>query len=179
MSGEDQQRGDEISLNLPRKSAHDTYLMGMQIRLQKFDQIIFTMPGPTDMRIVPYTRNCIAGILDDGIKEAMFKALRDALQYVKSIEGISVDEKGWLQIEVCQAAISQVHSYLDEYVGLSRTNALIPISSTPTQEEVAASLDILRSGGDIEVGGEEMSDPESLMMDPDTVYKPMTEEGKS
>ena len=135
---------------MPRKSANDIYFMGCQNTLAKWNQIIFTLSGSTDPRVVPYARACIAMIVDDNIKEAMFDALRDALEYVESTD-LNPQVKGSLQIEVCQNAVAQVYSYLDEFVGLVKTNAMAPISSIPDEREVEAARQILEADGDAEV----------------------------
>lgn len=158
--------GDEISLSMPRKNPHETYLIKTMLTLAKFDQIIFTMSTTTDPRIVPYTRNCLNLVLDDNIKKNLNEALNEALTYIKNTN-LDPSEQGSLQIEVCQKAIGEVYSYLDEFIGLAKTNAVVPIASDPTDAEVAAAMDILRAGGDIEVGGEEMTDPDRIVTDTD------------
>lgn len=169
----------EISLSMPRRSAHDTYLIDATMTLQKFNQIIFSMNGPTDPRVVPYTRQCINLVLDDNIRKAMKIALREALEYIDSLdEDVDMATRGSLQIESCQEALGEVRSYLDEFIGLAKRNAMVPISSDPTEAEVAAVTDILNAGGDIEVGGEEMTDPGHAMADPETVVQSIVEAEK-
>jgi len=164
--------GDEISLSMPRKSAHDVYLIHAFNTLSKFNQIVFSLSGTTDPRVVPYTRQCINLVLDDGIKAKMHKALRDALNYIKSSD-LDPQEQGSLQIEACQMAAGEVNTYLDEFIGLAKTNALVPVASDPTDAEVAATMDILKAGGDIDVSGEEVTNPEKAMQDPQTVEQSM------
>ena len=168
----------EISLSMPRKSAHDTYLLDATITLQKFNQIIFSMTGPTDPRVVPYTRQCINLVLDDNIRKAMTDALKEALNYIDECSDMDPNQKGNLQIETCQMALGQVRSYMDEFIGLAKKNATVPIASDPTDAETAAVMDILQAGGDIEVGGEEMTDPDKTILDPETVVQEM-ESGSS
>jgi hypothetical protein len=141
--------GEEIALNMPRRSAHDIYLIKAYNTLAKFDGILFSMQSYTDVRIVPYTRQCITIVLDDAIQDKLFKALNHALDYIKTARGIDATMKGDLQIEVCQKVIGQINLYLDEFIGLSKTNALIPLSSVPNPEEVAAAKEILAREGDI------------------------------
>ena len=169
MAGSPQGGGDgEVSLNMPRKSAHDMWLMKCLTTLNKFDQIIFTMAGPTDPRVVPYTRNCINCVLDDSISNKLHEALNEALDYITKSD-LDPNDKGSLQVEACQMAVGQVNKHMDEVIGLIKTNAIVPISSDPSDAEVAAAMDILRTGGDLEVGGEEMTDPEKLKSDPETI----------
>jgi hypothetical protein len=160
----------EVSLNMPRKSAHDMWLMKCLNTLNKFDQIIFTLSGSTDPRVVPYARNCINCVLDDSISDALHAALNAALDYINKSD-LDPQDKGSLQIEACQMAVGQVNKHMDEVIGLIKTNAIVPISSDPSEAEVAAAMDILQAGGDIEVGGEEMTDPEKLKEDPETLVK--------
>jgi hypothetical protein len=134
---------------MPRRTAHDVYLVHVQNTLAKWNQIIFTLSGSTDPRVVPYARTCIGVIVDDNIKDAMFDALIDALDYIDSTD-LNPQVKGNLVIESCQAAVSQVYSYLDEYIGLSKTNAMAPISSIPDEREVEAAKQILAAEGEID-----------------------------
>jgi hypothetical protein len=160
--------GDEVSLNMPRKSVHDVYLIHAMNTLSKFNQIIFTLSGPTDPRVVPYTRTCIGLIIDDNIKNSMKKALREALTYIKNTN-LDVTEQGLLQMEACQSAIDEVYSYFDEFIGLSKTNAVVPVASDPTPDEVKAARDILIAGGDLEDPGVEDTDPEKAMIGSDKI----------
>lgn len=150
---------DEISLNMPRKSANDIYFMGAQNTLSKWNQIIFTLSGTTDPRVVPYARACIGMIVDDNIKNAMYSALRDALAYIDSTD-LTPQEKGNLVIEACQSAVSEVYSYLDEFVGLVKTNAMAPIATVPDEREVEAARQILEAEGDAEPPSADDVDPD-------------------
>ena len=166
----------EINLSMPRKSAHDVYLIHAFNTLSKFNQIVFTLSSTTDPRVVPYARQCINVIVDDNIRKEMRKALNEALKYLESAD-LDLPTKGALQIEACQNAVGEVTSYLDEFIGLAKTNAVVPIASDPTPDEIEAARDILNAGGDIEVGGEEMTDPDKVIEDPSTVTQPLNEEG--
>lgn len=141
--------GEEIALSMPRKSAHDMYLMKAYNTLMKFDGILFSMASYTDPRVVPYTRQCITIVLDDVIRDKMFAALAAGLDYVKTSKDLDPASKGDKQIEVCQRAIAQVNSYLDEFIGLAKTNALVPLASVPDPAEVAAAKEILDREGDL------------------------------
>jgi hypothetical protein len=169
--------GDEINLSMPRKSAHDVYLIHAFNTLSKFNQIVFTLSGTTDPRVVPYARQCINLVLDDNIKKSLQSALKEALKYIETTE-LPPEEKGSLQIEICQQAVGEVNTYLDEFIGLNKTNAIVPIASTPTDEEFTATMDILKAGGDIEVGGEEITDPDKARQDPETISQPLNERGE-
>jgi len=144
---------------MPRKSANDVYFMGAQNTLSKWNQIIFSLSGSTDPRVVPYARACIGMIVDDNIREAMYFALRDALEYIESTD-LNPQVKGNLQIEACQNAVAQVYSYLDEFVGLVKTNAMAPISSIPDEREVEAARQILEADGDAEAPSCDDVDPD-------------------
>lgn len=161
----------EISLSMPRKSAHDTYLIDATMTLQKFNQIIFSLNGTTDPRVVPYTRQCINLVLDDVIRKNLTKALTESLDYIDGCSDMTMDQKGSLQIEACQMALGEVRSYLDEFIGLAKKNAMVPIASDPTEAEMTAVADILKAGGDIEVGGDEVINPEKVMSASDTVVQ--------
>lgn len=135
--------GDEISLNIPRRSPNDMYLAYSLNTHAKFNQIIFTMTGLTDPRIVPYTRQCIIQIVDDDVRSKLLASLNYGIEWVKTISDKDPTEKGEMIIEVCQNALAQAHSYLDEHIGLSKVNAIIPIGTVPGKEEEAAALEIL------------------------------------
>lgn len=152
--------GEEISLNMPRKSSHDVYLILVSNTLSAYKAIIFTLAGVTDPRVVPATRQCILQIIDDDIRGKLLKALARGLEYVESREELDPGQKGALQIEICQNAVAQVYSYLDEFIGLSKVNALVPVSSTPTKEEEEAAQEILKAGGDIP---DEPTDPDTAI----------------
>lgn len=124
--------------------------MGAQNTLAKWNQIIFTLSGSTDPRVVPYARACIGMIVDDNIRDAMYSALQEALDYVDSTD-LTPQQKGNLQIETCQLAVAQVYSFLDEFIGLVKTNAMAPIASIPDEREVEAARQILEADGDAEV----------------------------
>lgn len=156
--------GDEINLNMPKKSAHDVYLLHAMNKLGKFDQILFTMSSQTDPRIVPYARQCIGLVLDDKIKRALMGALNEGLEYIRSTTDVDMSDKGSMQIQICQAAVSEVYSYLDEFIGLSKTNAVVPLASTPTPEEIAAAREILASEeGDIEIKMDNDKEPDKAV----------------
>ena len=156
--------GDEINLNMPKKSAHDVYLLHAMNKLGKFDQILFTMSSQTDPRIVPYARQCIGLILDDEIKRALMGALNEGLEYIRSTKDVDMSDKGSMQIQICQAAVSEVYSYLDEFIGLSKTNAIVPLASTPTPEEISAAREILASEeGDIEIKMDNDKEPDKAV----------------
>jgi hypothetical protein len=164
--------GDEVSLSMPRKSAHDIYLIDATNTLSKFNQIVFSLTGVTDPRVVPYTRQCINIVLDDTIRNNLRVALKEALEYINDCN-LDPAMKGDLQIEVCQMAIGEVRSYLDEFIGLAKTNAVVPVASDPTDAEVKATMDILQAGGDIDVSGEEVTDPDKVIEDNDTRAQPL------
>lgn len=164
--------GDEVSLSMPRKSAHDIYLIDATNTLAKFNQIIFSLSGTTDPRVVPYCRQCINLVLDDPTRNNLRTALKEALQYINDSD-IEPNAKGDLQIEVCQMAIGEVRSYLDEYIGLAKTNAVVPIASDPSPAEVEATMDILKAGGDIDVSGEELTDPDKTIESSDATAQNM------
>lgn len=141
--------GGDLALNMPRKSAHDVYLIHAMNTLSKFNQIVFTMNSFIDPRIVPYTRQCIIEVVDDKIRDQLLAALKYAIEYVKTTTDKDPSEKGELIMEVCQNALAQAYSYFDEYIGLSKVNALIPLTTIPQQEEVAAAQAILAADGDL------------------------------
>lgn len=140
---------DEISLNLPKKSSHEVYLFLVSNTLNAYKQIIFTLAGNTDPRVVPATRQCILQIIDDDIRMKLLKALANGIAYVESRTDLDPGQKGSLQIEICQNAVAQVYSYLDEFIGLAKVNAVVPVSSVPTPEEEAAAKQILESEQDL------------------------------
>jgi len=140
---------DEISINLPKKSAHEIYLFIVSNALNSYKQIIFTMSGVTDPRIIPATRQCIIQIIDDDIRNKLLAALTRGIEYVESRTDLDPGQKGNLMIEVCQNAVAQVYSYLDEFIGLAKVNAVVPVSSVPTKEEEEAAREILDSEGEI------------------------------
>jgi hypothetical protein len=108
-------------------------------------------------------------IVDDNIKEAMLDALRDALEYIESTD-LNPQVKGSLQIEACQNAVAQVYSYLDEFVGLVKTNAMAPISSIPDEREVEAARQILEADGDAEVPlGDDVDPDDGIPQDTDRI----------
>jgi fructose-specific component phosphotransferase system IIB-like protein len=93
------------------------------------------------------------------------------LDYIDGCTDIPLEMKGSFQIEACQMALGEVRSYLDEFIGLAKKNAMVPIASDPTEAEMQAVSDILKAGGDIEVGGEEITNPDKVMSDPETVIQ--------
>jgi hypothetical protein len=141
--------GEEISLNMPRKSSHDVYLILVSNTLSAYKQIIFTLAGTTDPRVIPATRQCILQIIDDDIRSKLLKALAKGIDYVQTRDDLNPGDKGALTIEICQNAVAQVYSYLDEYIGLSKVNALVSVSSIPTKEEEEAAQEILDSEKDM------------------------------
>jgi hypothetical protein len=140
---------DEVSLNLPKKSAHEAYTFLISNALNGYKQVIFNMTSVTDPVLVPATRQCIIQILDDDIRKKLLKALAHALDYVDSRNDLDQPQQAVLRMEVCQNAVAQVYSYLDEFIGLSKVNALVSVSSVPTKEEEEAARQILASEGDI------------------------------
>jgi hypothetical protein len=139
---------DEVSLNLPKKSAHESYTFLISNTLNGYKQVIFNMTSVQDPRIVPATRQCIIQILDDDIRKKLLKALARGVDYVDSRTDLDPAQKGVLLLEICQNAVAQVYSYLDEYIGLSKVNALVSVSSIPTKEEEVAAREILDSEKD-------------------------------
>lgn len=148
---------DEVSLNLPKKSAHESYTFLISNALNGYKQVIFNMTSVTDPVLVPATRQCIIQILDDDVRKKLLKALARGVDYVESRTDLDPAQQGILLIEICQNAVAQVYSYLDEFIGLSKVNALVSVSSVPTKEEEEAARQILDSEGDLP---EEMPDSE-------------------
>lgn len=152
--------GEEISLNMPRKSSHDVYLILVSNTLSAYKQIIFTLSGVTDPRVIPATRQCILQIIDDDIRSKLLRALARGIDYVESRTDLDPAQKGSLTIEICQNAVAQVYSYLDEFIGLSKVNAIVSMTSVPTKEEEEAAREILASEDDLP---EENTDPDTLI----------------
>jgi hypothetical protein len=140
---------DEVSLNLPKKSSHEAYVFLISNALNGYKQVIFNMTSVTDPVLVPATRQCIIQILDDDIRKKLLKALARGVDYVETRTDLDPAQQGVLLMEVCQNAVAQVYSYLDEFIGLSKVNALVSVSSVPTKEEEEAARQILDSEGDL------------------------------
>lgn len=160
-SGQDAQvaaGGDEISLTVPRRSPHDMYLAHTLNTHGRFSQIIFTMTGLTDPRIVPYARQCIIQIADDNVRSKLLASLAYGVEWVKTCEDKDPTEKGELIIEVCQNALAQAYSYLDEHIGLSKVNALVPLGTVPNEKVEAAAREILGELPDDDGAGDDTGD---------------------
>lgn len=140
---------DEISLNLPKMSSHESYNFLITQALNGYKQVVYNMTSVSDPAIIPATRQCIIQILDDDIRTKLLKALAHAIQYVESRTDLDPAQRGALTVEVCQNAVAQVYSYLDEFIGLSKINAIVPVASVPTKEEEEAARQILASEGDL------------------------------
>lgn len=141
--------GDEISLNVPRKGANEIYFVHIASSLSAHRNVMATLQGYTDARVIPITRECIAGILDDKVRTDLFRALAYALEYVATRTDLDPAGKGALTIEVCQHAIAQVYSFLDEFIGLAKTNALIPMCSEPNIKDREAAMRIINASDDM------------------------------
>lgn len=141
--------GDEISLNVARKGTNEIYFVHIASSLSAHRNVMATLQGYTDARVVPITRECIAGILDDKVRTDLFRALEYALEYVATRTDLDPAGKGALTIEVCQHAIAQVYSFLDEFIGLAKTNALVPMCSEPNIKDREAALRIIKDSDDM------------------------------
>jgi hypothetical protein len=121
----------EISLNIPRKGSNDVYLVNAFNALTNHRNVMATLDGVTDPRVIPTTRECLICVLDDAVRKKLLEAYRHAISYIESRSDLDSAQKGVLIIESSQLAVAQVFAYLDEHIGLSKTNALIPMCTNP------------------------------------------------
>lgn len=124
----------EVALNIPRKTANDLYLTNIMACLATHRQVFAEIADVTDPKIVASTRECIIAILDDVIRKDLLSAFEAALYEVYNAKGLDNIQKGHYIIRVCQNAVGEVYSFLDEYIGLSRINITVPVYTAPKKK---------------------------------------------
>lgn len=127
--------GQEISLGIPKRGTSDAYLIHMMNTLSAHRNLFANLQNITDVRIIPLTRTCIVSVLDDQVRRDLLKAYEHAIEYIQNSSGIDATEKGALVIQASQAVVGEVYSYLDEFIGLSKVNAILPVAEDPPEDD--------------------------------------------
>jgi|GEM_PF-4008254 len=148
----------DVAINVPRKNANDLYLSNIMACLGTHRQVFSEIDNVTDPKIISSTRECIIAILDDVIRKDLLNAFETALSEVYSVKGLDNNQKGHLVVRVCQNAVGEVYSFLDEYIGLSRINITVPVYVAPPEQQEG------KEDGDSDTYSEE----EDASVDPET-----------
>ena len=157
---------NEITLNVPRRGSNETYLFNTFNALATHRMVIASLDGVTDPRIIPITRECIVCISDDDIRKKLLTAYEHALEYVTTRNDLDPAQKGTLIIEISQNAVAQVFSFLDEFCGISKHNAIIPMCTKPTVGVKDAAMRVINDSDDMpDLNGAVIDHEEDMMVE--------------
>ena len=125
---------DLAPVSLAQKDGKTMFLAHMMYKLNKLDNIISTMGGADDPRIVPMTRQVIIAIMDDQKRNDILRILGENLTSLDKTPMPS-DKRANLRIETCQVALGEVYSYLDAAFSISTFDAVAPLVTYPEDDE--------------------------------------------
>ena len=134
---------EELSLNIPRRSAKDLYLFRVLNSVDLFHRYLASADFSKPLRLKTYVRNCVSMIADDELRDTILDNFEDACAYVMSYTGIDATDRTDLLLEVATAVVGDVISYCDEFCGVSRSNVLVPLVDLPDPRIQEAVKDIL------------------------------------
>jgi len=134
---------EEIQMNLPRKGAKDQYLYRCFNSIDLYHRYIASADFSKPLRLKVYVRNCLSMVADDVQRNRMLDSFEDACDYVSRYSKLDATDRTDLLLEVATCAIGEFTSWLDEFVGISRQNALVPLVSLPDPRVQEAVEDIL------------------------------------
>jgi len=120
---------------LSDKNGKSVFLAHIMYKLNKMDNIISTMSGISDPRIVPMTRQIVASVLQDDRRQNLLQVLRNNLDKLETDKSIPTSEKrAELVLETCQNALGEVYSYLNDEFNISMFDTVAPLVSYPAEE---------------------------------------------
>ena len=134
---------DEISLNIPRKTGKDLYLMQVLRQIERFNMYVSSLDYSKPLRLRIITRSCIMMISDDTKRRSLLRAYTDAVDYTNCYSGLDNVDMIDRQLDIAVNAVGEVISWCDEFLGVSRQNVLVPLVAEPSENVKAAVADIL------------------------------------
>lgn len=142
---------DGVSLNIPKKSAHDVYLINVMSCLGTHRQVMSQVQSGTDPVVVSSTRECVACIVDSRIRHDLMEAYELGLKKIYNLQGVDLQTKGNLIIRLSQNVIGEVYDFCDQFVGLVRLNVIAPVFAPPPEKEDVKDGDSVQDMSDEEL----------------------------
>ena len=145
--------GEEGITSIPLQNDQMNYVQDARQAIAHCRNALVNIDYGKDLRIRHILHYAISTVADDVIRDNLARAFDDAWDYLNLLtfdsEGKTMTMNDRIELRGILAArvLGEITSYLDEFVGLSRKNVIVPLVATPPPSVEAAVDEILKEEG--------------------------------